>query len=207
MEDWITQLLEHFSSGAAPYLLVMGILLLGGFGLPLPEDVPLLLGGALCAWGNAELWLMLPLVFIAVLGGDLIMFTLGRRFGQNVPGLPVIGRVIKARHMHRAERLFADHGGKTLFIARFLPGLRAAAFLVGGAARTPYWKILLYDGMAAAMSVPVFVLLGYWGANQLDVVKKWATGAQLAIIGVLVLVVVGFVIWKMKKRRKVALAD
>ncbi len=206
MEHWITQIIEQFSYGALPYLVVVGILLLGGFGLPLPEDVPLMLGGALCAKGYAELWLMLPVAFFAVLAGDLIMFSLGRRFGHHVPSLPVIGRFLKVKHLHRAEKLFADHGGKTLFIARFLPGLRAAVFLVGGAARAPYWKILFYDGMAALLSVPVFVLLGYWGANQFDRVQKWATGAQITV-GIAAVVVVGCIVaWKVMRKKKVASA-
>jgi len=206
MEDWLSYIVQNTSVMGVAYIGVVAILLLGGFVFPIPEDVPLLIGGALCAYGHATLWLMLPTAFFAVLVADLIMFHLGRRFGHHVPRLPLIGRFIKQKHLRRAEKLFIDHGGKTLFIARFLPGLRAAVFLVGGAAKVPYWKILWFDGMAALFSVPTFVLVGYWGAHQLELVRKWAADAQFFLWGFLLVLLVGVIIWKCLRRRKVASA-
>lgn len=199
MEDFLTQFLMQGS-----YIGIAGVLLLSGFGLPLPEDVPLLIAGSLCYHGKAELMIMIPVVFIAIMAGDGVMFFLGRRYGGNIPHLPIIGRYVTHELMEKAKPKFSDHSGKTLFIARFLPGLRAACFLTAGALHTPYWKFLFFDGLAAILSIPAWVLVGYFGAQQFDRVRQAAMWIQIAIGITVVLLVGGFVLWKLFRKRKVA---
>lgn len=193
MEDWIA----HFS-----YLGVVVALLLSGFGLPLPEDVPLLIAGYLCATGAAELWIMLPMTFLAVLGADFTLYALGRRWGHHVPRLLVFGRFLDARHLRKAELAFCAHGGKTLFLARFLPGLRAATFFTAGIFRIPFWKMAAFDGAAAVLSVPTLVMLGWFFAGHFDELRKWSRGGQWLAAGLLVAAVVFGVFWHRRRKQR-----
>ncbi len=201
MEQFANELMTHL-----PYVGVIGLLLISGFGLPLPEDIPLLVGGYLCAQGYANIWVMVPLSFAAVLGADCILYWLGRRYGHHVPKLPLLRRYLNEAHLTRAEASFHNHGGKTLFIARFLPGLRAAVFFTAGVFKIPFWKMLAFDGSAAVISVPALVLVTYFFADHIDQIKHWSGEAQLLLAVGMVAVIGGVVAFNVLRRRKVASA-
>ena len=93
---------------------------------------------------------------------------------------------LSKKRVERAEHLFHKHGGKTLFVARFLPGLRAATFFIAGTFRISYWKFLFFDGTAALISVPLIVLLAWFFADQIDQVRHWSRTAQF-LLGMVVL--------------------
>ncbi|MCC7145749.1 MAG: DedA family protein [Phycisphaeraceae bacterium] len=195
MEQFIT----HFT-----YLGVVLVLLASGFGLPLPEDLPLLIAGYLCAIGTAELWLMIPITFLAVIGADIILFFVGRKFGQHATKLPLLRRFLDQRHLDKAERAFIKHGGKTLFVARFLPGVRSAVFFTAGACRTPVWKMVVFDGSAALISVPTIVTLGYLFAAEFDRIHEQIKDWEAIIVGTIVVGIVVMVIYQRLRRSIVA---
>ena len=200
MEETLANLMSH-----APYIGVVAVLLISGFGLPIPEDIPLMVAGWMCHpkhGANASLGVMLALCFIAVVGADLMVFTLGRRYGTRVAGFPVLHRLLTPKRMAKAQAYYREHGGKTLFIARFLPGIRTPIYFVAGTVQTPYWKMLACDGSAAAISVPILVLLGYYGAEHFDAVVKMAEVGQIAIIAAIILAVIGVVIYRRKRKNK-----
>ena len=191
MMDFLTELGTH--SPYMPYVVVLGLLLLSGFGLPIPEDIPLILAGYLTFYGYADPLLLFPLTFLAVLGADMMVFVLGRRYGHHVPKLPLMRRFLTEKRLAKTERLLHEHGGKFMFAARFLPGLRAPAIFTAGNFRIPYWKFLLYDGGAALISVPVILGLAYYFAEHLEQVRKWVANGERGVIGVIVVAAVVFI--------------
>ena len=88
MEDLLLQLVDSTSSGIVSYAVVFGILLLCGLGVPLPEDVSLILGGYLVFSGKARLLLMMITGFAGILMGDSIIFVAGRRIGSQIGARP-----------------------------------------------------------------------------------------------------------------------
>lgn len=155
-----------------PYLAVLGVLLLASLGLPLPEDVPLLTAGYLCHIGAAELLPMIAVGMLGVLCGDVILFSLGRRFGEHVVELPVFRRVFKPHRLLLAEQLFARHGVKIVFAGRFLPGLRPMIFMAGGVLKLPFRVFILVNGFAACISVPTLILLGKVFGEHLEQIQN-----------------------------------
>lgn len=189
-----------------PYVGVVVILLIAGFGLPLPEDLPLIAGGIMCGLGDANIYIMVPLCFAAVLGADVLIFSMGHWHGDRVRQWPFIRKVLTDERLERVSEAYHDHVGKTLFTARFLPGLRTALFFTAGSVGIPYWKMLVFDGLAALISVPALVLAGYFGAANKDLILELARDAQMAVLGVLLLIVGGYVGLKwMRKKRSEAL--
>ncbi len=189
MDDWLTQF--AISAPVMPYVVVFGVLILSGFGLPLPEDIPLILGGYLVGRGLADGWIMFPGAFLCIIGADLIVFTLGRRYGHHIPRLPLLRRYLTPDRVRWAEHKLLLHGGKFIFIARFVPGLRTAAFFAAGVFRVSYWRFIAYDGAAALISVPLILGLAWYFHEELDVIKQRIEQAELwTIISLLVLIVV-----------------
>ncbi len=202
--DFLTQLGTH--TPYMPYVLVLGLILLSGFGLPIPEDIPLIMAGYLCypLHGYADPWLLFPLAFLAVVGADLMVFVLGRKYGHHVPKLPLMRRFLTEKRLAKTESLLHRHGGKFMFAARFLPGLRAPAIFTAGNFKIPYWKFLLYDGGAALISVPLILGLAYYFAEHLEQVRVWVANGEKGAIAVILVAAVVFIVVKGRLNRRLA---
>jgi len=179
LQQWLMQL--DAAGALLPYLLVIGIFFLTGFGLPLPEDLPILAAGWMAAAGYADPWLMFPTVFGSIVGSDAIVFYLGRAYGHHVSRLPLLRRYLTEKRLARTEAMLHAHGGKFMFAARFLPGIRTPAIFTAGSFKVPYWRFLLYDGAAAALSVPVIFFLAYFLAENVsfDRIREWVENGQI----------------------------
>jgi membrane protein DedA with SNARE-associated domain len=138
------------------------VLLLCGLGLPIPEDIVLVAAGALAANEGRSLLEITLLMYAGVLGGDCITFFAGRHVGGWVLTSKWFQRILPPTKQAKVVDFFDKHGWKGLFLGRFLPGLRAPIFFTAGSMKVPYVKFLFFDGLAALISVPVFVWLGHW---------------------------------------------
>ncbi|MGE0384680.1 MAG: DedA family protein [Gammaproteobacteria bacterium] len=138
------------------------ILVLCGLGLPMPEDIVLILAGALAAMEGRAWPFVGALMYTAVLGGDLLTFYGGRRFGDRLLESRWMHAVLPPHKQNRVRAFYARHGAVGIFLARFLPGLRAPIFFSAGSMRVSPWTFLCLDGLAALVSVPLFVWIGHW---------------------------------------------
>lgn len=143
------------------YLTVIGGIWLAAIGFPVPEDVALLTGGYLCHQGYAKLSLMIPIAYAAVLSADVFVYVLGRRWASNLLDHRLTRRLASPERMARLKQHFLHHQLKTVFVGRFLPGLRMLVLLTAGAVHMRPWKFLVINGIAISASVPVFIGLGY----------------------------------------------
>ncbi len=196
------ELIQHL-----PYLGLFTILFISGFGVPIPEDIPLVLGGYYCAKGDARIEIMLPVGLISIIGADFLVYLMGRRFGHIVPNLPVIGRYFNEARLARAAEAFHQHGAKIIFFARFLPGLRTPIYFTAGSFKLPAWKMLSMDGAAALLSVPLLMLLPYYYADHIDKVWVWIHQGQMTVLATVVILITGFVgikYFRYRRRNKIA---
>jgi len=191
--------------GKWSYLGLILVLLAAGFGLPLPEDIPLLAAGWLVYKGNADLTLMIITALFGVLLGDTIIFSLGRRYGMRILEHRFLRRIAKPWLLARAQALYDGHGAKILFAARFMPGFRAVVFLNAGIFKVPYWKFIAFDGGAALISVPLWVLVGYKFSQHLHLFLGEARLASYVLGALLIAALIAWGLWEhhhlQKKRR------
>jgi len=195
MEDWLV----HMS-----YIGVVAVLLIAGLGVPLPEDVPLIIAGVISALypDHANIWVMVPVCFGAVIGADLMIFTMGRLHGERLRKLPLLRRYISDERLAKVSEAYHDHVGKTLFSARFMPGLRTPLFFTAGSIGIKYWRMILFDGVAALISVPALVLAGYFGAGHKDLVLRAARDTQLGVGGIVLVLFGGFILYRWLRKRR-----
>jgi membrane protein DedA with SNARE-associated domain len=184
------------------------LLLLCGLGLPLPEDIVLITAGMLGEI-DGRTWVRVSMfMYAGVLGGDAMIFFAGRRFGTRLLGTAWFRRIFPPEKQQRVEELFAKHGSAGLFIGRFLPGLRAPIFFSAGSLKVSFAKFLLLDGLAALVSVPVFVWLGHWlwlrfedDFGQLErALKRTHTFTLWGTLAIVVLLGVGVWLWKSRNK-------
>src|SRR4028118_1534494 len=173
------------------YLVVLFGAALDNFGLPSSGDIVLFAGGLFANRGH----LALPLVMLSGFAGAMIsdnaVYWIGRLGGR-----PLIGRILKMRFLHflvnekslsKVERYFESHGGKTVFVGRFGPGLRSMTPLFAGVTRMKYYRFVPYNVGAAAVWSVVYSLIGYvfgqYWTELLAVAKSFGYGViRLAVL-------------------------
>lgn len=167
MIDFFSILSSFF--GEYGYIAVFVVLIACGLGVPIPEDITLIAGGVLAGLGKADVFTMIAVGLSGVLLGDGIMFAAGRIFGHRILKLPTVARVIKPKRYAEIQDKFDRYGNWVLFIARFLPGLRMPIYVFAGISRKiSYLRFCFMDGLAACLSVPIWIILGAYGAKNID---------------------------------------
>jgi membrane protein DedA with SNARE-associated domain len=203
VEKLLAQLLSG-THGAAAYGLVFTILVLCGVGLPLPEDVSLILGGYLAYSKAVELPWMALVGLLGVLVGDCLIFNVGRRTGRKLNPDSWIGKHVTQEKLAQVEDLFKKYGDKIVMVARFAPGVRAPTYFVAGASGMPFWRFILFDGLAACVSAPMFVVLGKHFGGEITHLIHVAHRAQGVVFGTVA--VLGGVYFLIQRRKKARLA-
>ena len=143
------------------YPILFGTLLLSGFGLPIPEDVPLLAAGILADHGGMSVPMASLTLGVFVLLRDAIVFTFGYRYGTRLLEHPWPARILRKELVDRATERVRRNGVLAVAVGRFLPGLRGAVFFAAGTSKVSPVKFLLVDALAAAVSLPLFIYVGY----------------------------------------------
>jgi membrane protein DedA with SNARE-associated domain len=147
------------------YLAMVGILTLCGVGLPLPEEVTLLSSGLLVGWHEADFWLASLCCATGILAGDSIIFGLGYAYGQRFLQCKPMHLLLPPSRQLQVSDFFASHGDKTLFLARFFPGVRIGVYAYAGSLRVPWSRFIALDGCGVLLSAPASIFVGRWAAR------------------------------------------
>jgi len=183
------------------YWAVGAALLLENAGLPVPGETILLLASFL-AFSEHKLglpWIILVGVCAATLG-DNLGFAIGYYGGRRL-----LERYQKTLHIRpaviaRGEELFARYGAATIFVARFIAGMRIIAGPLAGVLGMSWRKFLLFNFLGALLWVSVIAGVGYFFGKHWEALADLLEDANLASA---VLVVIGavFIWWRRKEKR------
>lgn len=130
----------------------------------LPGDSLLFAVGALSARGMMDVWIVFALLAAAAILGDTMNYWIGHHLGGKAHDLVERGW-IRERHLRRTETFFVRHGGRTIFLARFIPIVRTFAPFVAGVSRMAYGRFLAFNVLGGVVWVGVFVFGGYSFGN------------------------------------------
>ena len=131
----------------------------------LPGDSLLFAVGLIAATtGQIDIYTVIPLLVFAALLGDNVNYFIGKKFGDYIQSKERI-LFLKKSHIEDTEKYFAENGGKTVILARFIPIVRTIAPFVAGAGEMKYRTYLLYCISGAFLWVTSITLLGYFLGN------------------------------------------
>jgi membrane protein DedA with SNARE-associated domain len=199
--DLLERLITIFAENG--YVAVFIALMICGAGLPLPEDVTLVAGGVIAGLGYVNVHGMFALAMFGVLLGDSAIFLLGYRYGSSILKWRFVARILTPKRYQMVQENFSRYGNRMLFVARFLPGMRTTMYITAGIShRVSFLRFLLIDGLAALISVPFWVYLGYFGADNHEWLMKWMSrgqGGLWAVVGIIAIVLL--VLWWRHRRR------
>jgi len=192
-----TKLIAFFSgfSGLTAYGAILGVLFACGLGVPIPEDITLLAAGILAALGKISLAGAIIAGFVGVMIGDTFLFLLGRKLGRRVFSLPGFRVVFTESRIKMAEDKILNNSKFICFTARFIPGLRAPIFLTSGIMGVRPIIFFGLDGFAALISVPFWVVVGWWFGKNMDTAISKAKEFQIFILIFVAVLIVGYFIY------------
>lgn len=181
--------------GAWTYLLVGVLCFLesGAFvGLLIPGETAIVVGGFVAGQGEIDVVLLIAIAWVAAVAGDLVSFALGRRLGREflVKHGPRVQ--ITEERIEHVERFYDRHGGKAVFLGRWVGLVRAVSPFLAGSSGMPLRRFVPYDVLAAGGMVSLFAMLGFVFWRSLDQVLAIARKGLLAF-GTTIVVVVAIV--------------
>ncbi|WP_435007594.1 VTT domain-containing protein [Tundrisphaera lichenicola] len=150
------------------YFGIFFVLVLGGLGLPVPEEAPIILAAILSRKGTMHWIPALASCFAGVLVGDFVVYFLGFFYGEKVLSLPLTRKFLTRAREAQIKGYFHRHGVKILILGRFAVGFRTAAYLTAGILRLPTLKLFLTDLAAASFSTLLMFGLGYAFASKVE---------------------------------------
>jgi membrane-associated protein len=127
----------------------------------LPGDSLLFAAGTFAALGSLNIWLLCALLMAAAVAGDTVNYWIGHALGERAYQI----KWIKKEYMERTHAFFEKHGGKTIFLARFVPIVRTFAPFVAGVGRMSYGYFITYNLVGGIVWVLVFTLAGFFFGN------------------------------------------
>ena len=162
----------------------------------LPGDSLIFAAATFAARGSLDPWAIFILLSIAAVAGDTANYWIGHRIGAKA----YTGEIkwIKKEYMERTHRFFEKHGGKTIFLARFVPIVRTFAPFVAGVSRMSYGFFIRWNVIGGVAWVAIFTALGYFFGNIPFVQQNF----ELVIVAIILISVVPVIVEALKARRE-----
>jgi len=145
----------------------------------LPGDSLLFAAGALAATGALNAVYLFGLLAVAAIAGDTVNYAIGKSIGPRVFRENI--RFIKREYLFRTQEFYQRHGGKTIFLARFVPIIRTFAPFVAGVGTMTYRRFVAYNLFGGVVWTGLFTFAGFY-FGSLPAVRENFTLVILAII-------------------------
>lgn len=188
------------------YGLMFAALVAAGMGIPLPEDIVFISGAILAQRGITDLRLTCVVLAVGVFVGDTVLYFLARRIGPAIYERKFIKRVMPPERRAWFEEKIHKHGSIVVFLARHVAGLRGAIFAISAIHGISYPRFIIADMLALAVSMPLFMLLGWYFSESIDEALTRAATAEhwvmFAIVGGIAIVAIVHGVRTWMKRRE-----
>lgn len=162
----------------------------------LPGDSLIFAAATFAARGALNPLTLFVLLAIAAIAGDTANYWIGHRIGEKA----YTGEIkwIKKEYMQRTHAFFEKHGGRAIFLARFVPIIRTFTPFVAGVSRMPYGFFVRWNVIGGITWVALFTGLGYFFGNIPFVQKNF----ELVIVAIIAISLVPVVIEALQARKE-----
>lgn len=194
MPQWLLDLFARYG-----YAVVFAGVFLENAGMPVPGETTLLAGAALAQLGRLSLpWVIITAIGAATLG-DNLGFWLGRREGRVLAERYGAPFGLTRERLAEFDRFFARHGPKTVFLARFITGLRVVCALLAGGSGMRWRTFLFFNASGAIAWCTTIAVAGYALGRSWVLLEQWVGWIGIVgLVGALVLIMV----WAVRRRRE-----
>ena len=188
--------------GSIGYLGIFLLMLAESTVLPVPSELVLPFAGYLVSSGQLDLILTILSATLGTIVGALISYYIGKfvgrafveRYGKYV--------LLNTHDLELAHKWFEKHGDKIIFICRFIPAVRHVISIPAGTAEMKRRKFITYTALGGLIWNSFLVWVGMLLQKNWNEVVKYTEGADLVIIAIVVVAIIGFLVYKYKKGKR-----
>ncbi len=171
-------------------------------GIPVPGETALIAAAVLASQGVMVLWEVLVVAALGAIIGDNIGYWIGRKGGRALLLRWRITRKTAQRLLPPGERFFRRHGPKTVFLARFIAGLRVVAAWIAGITHMRWGTFLKWNALGGIVWAFGYGLLAYYfGKALVDAITTYGLYAAIVLAVVAVAAFFGYRYWKRRRAR------
>jgi len=170
---------------------------------PIPSELVLPLAGFAASQGTFSLAGALIATTLGSVIGATILYGIGAVFGRE-RSLAIFDKVplLKISDFERTEAWFAKHGSKAVFFGRMVPIFRSLISLPAGVERMNLALFLTLTTIGSLIWNSIFVVAGYRLGRNWDKVEPYSDAFQKIVIGLVLVVVIGFVVIRLRELRR-----
>ncbi len=195
LDEYLQEIIVNYGAWTYAILFIVIFVETGLVVMPfLPGDSLLFAAGTFAALGSFNVWGLIGLLIVAAVLGDAVNYSIGHYLGDRAYNI----KWIKKEYLEKTHAFFEKHGGKAIFLARFVPIVRTFAPFVAGIGKMSYAYFATYNIVGGVTWVFLFTLLGFFFGN-IPFVKK---NFELVIIVIILLSVLPMVYEWLKARRE-----
>lgn len=197
LDEYLANIISQYGTWTYGILFVVIFIETGLVVMPfLPGDSLLFAAGTFAALGSLNVWFLIGLLMVAAVLGDAVNYSIGHYLGERAYNI----KWIKREHLEKTHAFFEKHGGKAIFLARFVPIVRTFAPFVAGIGKMTYGYFATYNIVGGMTWVLTFTLLGYFFGN-LEFVKR---NFELVIVAIILISVMPMFVewWKARREAK-----
>jgi membrane protein DedA with SNARE-associated domain len=188
----VTHLLLHYG-----LFLLFALIAIESAGIPIPGETALVIAGFLASQGHWGIEWVIVVAATGAVVGDNIGYWLGRFGGRKLLERWEFTRRYAEKALPPSERFFAKHGGKTVFLGRFIAFLRVTAAWLAGISRMHWWEFAAWNAAGGIIwATGIGLVAYYFGKAAADAIGRYGLYAALVLVTVGVLAVVGMHFWK-----------
>nr|WP_253694989.1 DedA family protein [Treponema sp. OMZ 791] len=165
--NWIGNYITYF-----PLVVFLG-LILGGFNVPISEDVLVAMSAVLSQGEKASIPHFLIALYAGAIISDCMVYFWGRLISKGSVSMGLFSKIITKENTYRLLKALQKHGVFTYIVCRFIPfGVRNAVSMTSGFVKYPFYKFFLYDLIAAICNITVlYSLVYFFGSKGGDFMK------------------------------------
>ena len=166
-------------------------------GFVVPGETAVLLGGFLASQGHLDIVTLIVVVVVSAILGDTVGYEVGKHLGPRVLQLKILRQ--HQDRLEAAQESLRRRGGPAVFLGRWTAFFRAVVPGIAGLSRMRYRVFLFWNALGGITWGITFSLVGYFaGASYAKVASTIGKGAAVVVA---VLVITGFVVWRLRRRR------
>ena len=186
METWINDLMGMVDPTWGP-LVVFGLLLLSGIGIPLGEDIIIIPTGMLVQQGALPLFPTLVAAYFGVVLGDILWFVVCYKLGTKLVHKKWFKRLVHPKRMLQVKYQFDVRGAWVVILSRFIPASRTTTITVAGMMHMKFWKFSVATAACCLITAPMQLFAGWWIADSLQ--AKTTVELVIRLTGLVMVVV------------------
>jgi membrane protein DedA with SNARE-associated domain len=186
---------------APAYAALAGLVAGESAGLPLPGEASLIAAAVLASQGHLVLPLVIAVAAAAAIVGDNVGYLIGRRGARWLLVRPGRWEQRRRRFLAQGEAFFDRHGGKAVFLARWLPALRVTGAWLAGAGRMSWPRFVLWNMLGGVTWAATIALAAYFFGKAASALVG---AAGFTLLGVLAVVALGLVLVRRRRRSAAA---